>query len=323
MTTVGILGVGGMGKTHARHWSKMPDVTLRAFDIDESRLAEFSKEFEAQPALSLPALLDSCDAIDICLPTHLHLDHALRAIEARKPTICEKPLCLSVSECAEIVDAVERHGTIFMTAQVVRYFPEFKRANKLIKDGAVGTPAAIRTRRGGAAPKGSGGWFADPTLSGGVIVDLMIHDFDWIRWTFGEVTQVYAQSLTFTNVKGIDYSLATLTLESGALAHVEGTWADPGGFRVTFEVAGSEGIIEHDSRSAPVLRTVTSEGAWNENPLSHHDDPYYLELKEFLECVHTGSQPPVTALDGLKAVAIAEAAIHSVKTGKAVKPSGA
>lgn len=323
MTTVGIVGVGGMGKTHARHWSKMPDVKLRAFDIDQDRLSEFSKEFDAESARSFEALLDTCDAIDICLPTHLHLEHALRAIESKKPTICEKPLCLSVSECAAIVESVERHGTTFMTAQVVRYFPEFKRANKLIKDGAVGTPAAIRTRRGGAAPKGSDGWFADPALSGGVIVDLMIHDFDWILWTFGEVVRVYAQALTFTDVKDIDYSLATLTLDSGAVAHVEGTWADPGGFRVTFEVAGSEGIIEHDSRSSPALRTVKAGGTWNENPLSPSDDPYFLELKAFLESARTGSPPPVTALDGLKAVAIAEAAIQSVKTYKAVRPSGA
>ncbi len=323
MTTIGILGLGGMGRTHARHWARMPDVKLAVSDVDSERVRAFESEFEARGVSSYEKLLESADAIDVCLPTHLHLESTLAAIEARKPVLCEKPLCLSVSDCAKIVEAAESRSVTVMTAQVVRYFPEYRRANKLVKDGAIGTPAAIRTRRGGAAPKGAGGWFSDPALSGGVIVDLMIHDFDWIRWTFGEVERVFAQSLTYSGVQGMDYALATLTLESGALAHVEGTWADPSGFRVTFEACGSEGIIEHDSKLSPALRTSTQGGSWNESPLAPYDDPYYMELRAFLDVVAHGADATVTALDGLRAVAIAEAALSSVKTGKSTSPSKA
>lgn len=323
MITVGIVGLGGMGRTHARHWSNMPDVRLAVFDVDPERVAAIEKDFSAARVANYDALLDNSNVIDICLPTHLHLEHAMRAIEYGIPTICEKPLCLTVADCAKIVEAAEKHKVPFMTAQVVRYFPEFKNANKLIRDGTIGKPAAIRTRRGGGAPKGAGGWFADPSLSGGVMVDLMIHDFDWIRWTFGEVERVFAQALTYTGAKDMDYALATLTLESGALAHVEATWADPGGFRVTFEVCGSKGLIEHDSRRSPPLRTVTPSGTWNENPLAATDDPYYCELRGFLEAVSEGKPVPVTALDGLRAVAIAEAAVESAKKNKAIRPNQA
>lgn len=323
MTTVGIVGLGGMGRTHARHWSAMPDVRLAVFDVDPERIGAFEREFGAARVANYSALLDNSDLIDICLPTHLHLEHALRAIEDGIPTICEKPLCLSVADCAKIVEAAEKQNVPFMTAQVVRYFPEFRTANKLVRDGTIGTPAAIRTRRGGAAPKGAGGWFADPSLSGGVIVDLMIHDFDWIRWTFGEVERVFAQALTYTGTQDIDYALATLTLESGALAHVEATWADPGGFRVTFEVCGSGGMIEHDSRRSHTLRTVTSDATFHESPLAAEDDPYYCELRAFLCAVRENKPVPVTALDGLRAVAIAEAAVESARTNRAVRPNRA
>src|SRR5207247_11393300 len=100
-------------------------------------------------------------------------------------------------------------------------------------------------------------------------MDLAIHDYDWIRWTFGEVKQVFAQSLTFRDIPELDYSLTTLTLESGALAHVEGTWADPGGFRVAFEISGSEGFIEHDSRLSQSLRTSVAGRSMTEGTVLH------------------------------------------------------
>src|SRR5688572_21354255 len=112
-------------------------------------------------------------------------------------------------------------------------------------------------RRGGGQPKGEGMWFRDYERSGGVLLDLAVHDFDWLRWTLGEISQVYSRSLGITRGSGPDYALTTLSFASGAVAHVESTWMDPSGFRVAVEVAGSEGIIEYDSRLTPSLRTHT------------------------------------------------------------------
>lgn len=312
-----------MGRVHARHYSKFSDVEILVFDADKERAAAYSKDTGARITDSADSLIGSSDAVDVCLPTHLHLEFASKALSAGKPTLCEKPLARTVAECAQLVLLSDTLNVPLIPGQVVRYFAEFRKANEIVKRGAIGKPAAIRTRRGGLAPKGHGGWFGDKTRSGGVILDLMVHDFDWIRWTFGEVERVFCQSLNSQSESGIDYALATLTLDSGAIAHCEGTWADPSGFRVTFEAAGSEGFLEYDSRLSPAVKTSSVDGNWNENPLAPDEDPYFLQLRSFLRVVQNRAQSPVTAVDGLRAVAIAEAAIQSAAIGRPVVPAKA
>jgi predicted dehydrogenase len=309
-----------MGRTHARHYSKIPSVRLTIYDVDETAARALAEAHEAEVARSFEELLGSVDAVDICLPTHLHREIALSSLRAKKPTLCEKPLARTVAECAELVEESERSGTLLMPAQVVRFFPEFRTAHSLVAQGKLGRIAAIRTRRGGGQPKGAGGWFQDPSLSGGVFLDLAVHDFDWILWTFGPARHVFAQCLTGQR-QGLDYGLATITLQSGALAHVEATWADPGGFRVTFEIAGSEGFVEYDSRQRATVRWATTDGLRAESNLAPHDDPYYLQLHAFVRAVRGEAPPPVSALEGARAVAIAEAAWESARTGRPVPPA--
>jgi predicted dehydrogenase len=113
-------------------------------------------------------------------------------------------MCRSVAEARELALLVKDLGVPFMPAQVVRFFPEFRKAHDLVVSGVIGRPAAIRTRRCGRHPQGAGGWFANRELSGGVLLDLAIHDFDWIRWTFGEVERVFSQTLPFSDGLAID-----------------------------------------------------------------------------------------------------------------------
>lgn len=308
-----------MGKTHARQYRKMPDIELLAFDIDPKRLEEFQTETDAHATPTVKSLIEKADVVDICVPTDLHHPLIMEALSGGKPTLCEKPLCRTVRECEEVVNHAKKVNLPLMPAQVVRFFPEFRRAHELVRSDAIGTPAVIRTRRGGNYPLGAGEWFGDFKRSGGVILDLMIHDLDWIRWTFGKVITIFADALTFSGIEKKDYALATLVLETGAVAHVEATWADPAGFRVTFEVAGSKGLIEHDSRKTPTLRISTLERLSAESPLASEDDPYFLELRAFLDAVRAGIAPPVTAEDGLTAVALCEAAIESVRTRKHIR----
>ena len=316
---VGLLGCGGMGTVHARQYAKMADVELAIYDRNPERLAAFGARTGAHVVSSREELFAWADVVDVCLPTDLHADACLAAIAAGRAVFCEKPVALDLDSAAAIVSAADKANVAFMPGQVVRFFPEFARGHRMVKDGAVGNPAVARTRRGGRAPQGSEGWFLDLTRSGGVLLDLAIHDFDWLRWTLGEVTQVRSRK-TGTG-DGPEYALTVLTFESGCLGHVESTWMDPGGFRTTFEVAGSGGLIEFDSRSAPSVRVTTLNSSSAENPLADTDDPYYQELRQFINAVIDGSTPPVTGLDGLHALAISLAAIDSAATGQAVRPA--
>lgn len=313
-----------MGMVHARKYAIMPDVEVFAYDRNPDRLDVYCAQFGAKPTASLEELIASVDAVDVCTPTDAHKDVALEAIKGGKPVLVEKPMARTVEECAELIEAASKAGVALMPGQVVRFFPEFAAAHRAVRDGKVGTPAAIRTRRGGKAPKGSDMWFQDHARSGGLLLDLAVHDFDWMLWTFGDVRSVFARSVRLGHpVEGAefegDYALTTLKFESGAVGHVETTWMDPAGFRVTFEVCGSEGMIEYDSRNVANLRIHDAAGSRAESSYFPTDDPFYRELRAFVDAVANKSEMPIAPEAGMKAVAVSRAAIESAKTGRAVE----
>ncbi len=328
MLRVGIVGAGTMGRTHASAYMKLPNTQLVGFyDADQAFAQRVASQFGVKAIESYDALLQQVDMVDICTPTPTHLELVLKSASAGKHILCEKPLGRTLEQCEQMIEAVNKAGVTLMPAQVLRFFPEFKQARDLVLAGAVGTPAAIRTRRGGPYPRAANDWYADFEQSGGPILDMVIHDFDWLRWTFGEVERVFAKALTFKNLDHIDYALITLRLKSGAIAHVEANWADPSGFKVDFEIAGDAGMIAFDSRFAMplfVAKADTGGGgggvAVPESPLA--EDPYMLEIQHFVDSVEAGRQPSITAEDGMKAVEIALAAIESVRTGKVIRLGG-
>ncbi|MBI1757540.1 MAG: Gfo/Idh/MocA family oxidoreductase [Fimbriimonas ginsengisoli] len=320
MTRVGLVGAGGMGNVHARQYAKMPDVELRFYELDPERAKAYAERWQVQPSESVDGLMTWCDAVDVCLPTDLHLDLGLEAIAAGKALLMEKPAARTFEDACGLAKAAEDAAVPYMPAQVVRFFPEFAKGHDLVESGAVGRAATARTHRGGGAPSGAGGWFMDHTRSGGILLDLAIHDFDWLRWTLGEVTAVNGRSVAAKKGIGPDYALTTFSFDSGAIAHVESTWMDPSGFRTAFEVCGSEGMIEFDSRRATTLRTSQPDKTASEAPLSSTDDPYYRQIRAFIDTVQAGTTPPVSGWDGAMAVSIALAALESAKTGQTVAP---
>ncbi|WP_025228179.1 Gfo/Idh/MocA family protein [Fimbriimonas ginsengisoli] len=318
---VGILGTGSMGNVHARQYRKMPEVEIGYRDSHPERADGFRAKWEALPCASSDELIAWADVVDICLPTDLHLEYALKAIAAGKAVFIEKPFARDLSEGSTIIEAAGKAGVPLMVGQVVRFFPEYALGHRLVQSGKIGTPAAARLRRGGKAPHGSQDWFMDHGRSGGILLDLAIHDFDWLRWTLGEVSHLYSRSVGVQSGGGPDYALTTLTFESGTVAHVESTWMDPSGFRATYEVAGSEGMIEFDSRQSASVRTHKKEGSKLQHPVSDTDDPYYQELSGFLGAVKNGTPIPVPGFEGLMALNLSLAALESARTGNVVRPT--
>lgn len=309
-----------MGNVHARHLFSLPEVEIVFYDVDAGRAKAFSETHKLSALDSFESLLSEADVIDLCVPTDVRAVLALKSVSTGKPVFIEKPLARTVADGAAIAEAAAKSGSKVGVGHVIRFFPEYRTANRLVKEGKIGTPAAARARRGGGLPGKAGAtWFQDHTRSGGVLIDLAVHEFDFLRWTLGEVETVFARSVGAQTMSGPDYAITTLKFQNGAVAQVESTWMDPSGFRTTFEISGSGGLVDYDSRSAATLRTNTSSGSVAEAPLSGADDPYYLQLKGFVDSVIKGSQPPIGLEDGLKALAIAEGALTSAKSGKAVR----
>ena len=323
---VALIGAGTMGSYHARQWNTLPGAELVGVldpRTDAARAAgpEFS-DWDTLLSQSNP------DIIDICTPTPFHREYVERAAAAGKAIFVEKPLTRTLADCDAMVAAVERAGVPAMSGHVLRYFPEYAEAKRLVDAGGVGKPAAIRTARMSGFPDlgGRPNWYADPEQSGGLVLDMILHDFDWLRWTFGPVTRVYAKGLYGRSafIGRLDYALVTLRFASGAVGHVTGSWAHPGGFRTTLEIAGDGGMIEHDSAlSAPLAASLKTKGgrgsvAVPESPMAQGQDPYYLEIAAFVQALEKGETPPVTLYDAREATRIALAALESIETGKVI-----
>jgi UDP-N-acetylglucosamine 3-dehydrogenase len=317
-----------MARIHANHWRKIPEASIVAVvtkDPETITNLPLSRVVKTNSNLESALGESEIDIVDICTPTASHLDLAMTAIHAGKHVFIEKPLARSLADCDKIIAAAEQAGVVLMVGHVVRFFPEFRAAKLSVDNGAIGMPAAIRTSRTAGHPKGGwNNWFADPQQSGGVLLDMAIHDMDWIRWCFGPIERVFAKGLYGQDkYKGVlDYGLVTFRLRSGAIAHITGSWAHVGPFRTTFEICGDAGMIEHDSAksgSFSVALRSTGLPPVSSGPMAASDDPYYLELRELTDSIVEGRQPSVTAHDARAAVHLALAAVESIETSLPVE----
>lgn len=327
---VGIVGTGFMGTTHAAGWSETPATIVGFVSRTPKRAEPLAEEFGARVFPELDALLPHVDVIDICVPTHRHHELAMQAAAAGKHVICEKPLARTLAQGKETVAACEHAGVKLLVGHVVRFFPEFVTARNAVIAGEIGEPAVVRVSRETFRPKKPvENWFLDMEKSGGILLDLMIHDFDYARWVAGEVTSVLAKTISQNHPAGAatsgDHGIAILTHASGVISHVEGSWAyPPPSFRTSFEIAGSEGLLQYDSAAATpidiqlhaVADTATPDIPLPTSPLA--EDPYITEIKAFYEAIEHDAPVPGTAEDGLAALRIALAAIESARRGEPV-----
>lgn len=314
-----------MGRTHAEAYAAIPNAELVAIcDSRNDAAGELAKELSVAAVADIGKLLTEydLDAVDICTPTPSHLDMIKAAAAAGKHVACEKPLARSISQAMEADRICEEAGVTLFVAQVVRWFPEYRRLHDLIVSGAIGETVEVRTSRQSKTPFRPGNWLTNVQNSGGVVLDLIVHEFDWLRWCYGNVRRVYARGLYNSQIPDTDYALVTLRFDNGVIAHVEGSWQRPNGFITSIEVAGTEGLLDYSNIDATALRIELKgkDGQPGQVVETHCElaNPYQLELQHFVDCLDAGKTPDVTGKDGVEAVRIAEAALRSITTGQPV-----
>jgi predicted dehydrogenase len=324
---IGVIGTGTMGKLHLDAWSKINTVSIVAIlGRDKVVVSQLSETYKCSSFTDFEELLNTdVDVIDICLPTYLHKEYVTKAAQKGKHIICEKPLALDLDECCEVLEICRKCNVQLFVGHTLRFFPEYKQAHDLIMRGAIGEPGVAQLSRGGPFPQGKAHWYHDEAKSGGVILDLGIHDFDWVRWTFGEVERVMARQVTRMGQDGnpIEHAIVTLRMQSGTIAHIELSWAKTA-FESSFELAGSKGMItHHDQESYPINVKVSNVGTQHSVGVAVPESigaktPLQLQLEHFTKCLAGEEIPLVTAEDAVKAIEIATAAIESVKCGQPV-----
>ncbi|HEY0739327.1 MAG TPA: Gfo/Idh/MocA family oxidoreductase [Herpetosiphonaceae bacterium] len=323
---IAIIGAGTMARVHAAALSRIDGVNVVAIAAGEIPPAsiEIARQLGADLYSSAAEALarPDVDAVIVATPTDTHHAVVIEAARAGKHIICEKPLARTLEQGEAMLAAVAEAGVKFGVGHVVRYFPEYAAAREMIARGELGTPGVARLTRGAGFPQVAGNWYADVERSGGVVLDMMIHDFDWARWAFGPVERLHAQGLTFSGRPGKDAAMAILRFRSGALAYVEGSWSYPGGFRTTLEVSGSAGLIRSDSqKSAPLsFELAPQPGAEGVAVPSGGliEDPYLLQLRELIGWLRGGPPPRVTGEDALEALRLGLAALQSIRTGRPI-----
>jgi len=329
---VGIVGLGTMGTVHAASYQQIPGCELVAVaDIQRDRRDRLAQKYGVRGYATLADMLtnEDLDVVDICLPTHLHREHVEMAAAAGKHVFCEKPLARTREDGAAMIEACRKAGVTFGVGHVVRFFPEYRRAREIIQAGELGRVGTVYTFRGGGGfPTAWQDWYAHFPWSGGLTLDLIIHDFDFLRWTLGDVERVYAKGTYGRAYNRLEHVLVSLRFKSGVIGSVEGSWLNLGGFGTKFEFACERGLLTHDSKRAAGFRSYvqkeSSAGAPGvavpENPLDK--DPYTLELEHFLDCLRQGKEPLITGEEALAALDIALAALESIATGEPVVISG-
>ena len=226
-----------------------------------------------------------------------------------------------------MIAACRTAGVPFFVAHVVRYVNEYAAAKQAVEAGRVGRLAIIRLRRESARPnKPADDWFFDPARSGGVMMDLLVHDYDYARYLAGDVESVWARTVRDASGADVDFGFAVMRHVSGAITHIAGGWVYPWPvFRTGFEIAGDGGLIQYESSdAAPVTPYLIGERNGGEagtglpdSPVA--ENPWALELADFVAAIQGNRPPRVSAEDGLEAVRIANAVIESSVSGRPVR----
>ncbi len=322
---IAVLGAGLMGSQHASTLAAMDAAGLVDFvgvaALDQGQAEALASRHNVRCFDGVPVVLASADEVDavvIATPTDTHADLACAAFERGLHAFVEKPIARSIGDARRIVGAAKATGRVLQVGHVIRYFDDYRRIHDLVTSGAIGTPAVATFGRRCQQPDWAPDrWHVTGRRSGGVAVDMMIHDVDLVRWMFGEPSKVMARTLGPDRWGGLDYALATLEIDGGPICHLHASWAEPSGFSQMAEVCGSGGMISYDSRrpgevdvavhAAAADAAVTALPAPPPGP----GDPFWRQMSDFAQAAAGGPAPPADGEWALRSLAIALAMVDS------------
>ena len=325
MVTVGIVGAGLMGTVHARAYSKNPSVKI-AYICDHSgdKAKSLASEVGALETIQFDPILNdpAVDLIDICLPTPSHAKYAIDSLAAGKHVVVEKPMALSVAEADAMIAASKEADRFLMVAHVVRFAPEYRAIRAVLESGRLGRPLQATAYRISNMPQWAE-WFKDPTMTGGAVLDMQIHDLDFLNWLFGKPLRVQATGVRGDS-GGWEHSM-TLISFSDVQALVESSFLMPQDFPFSagFRVLCEQGSIEYFFRAGgdsfeigePQSHVLIFEPGKPPEPAELETrDGYEHELEYFVNCVEQNNEPDyVTAVDARLAVEVALASRKSIE----------
>lgn len=326
---VGVVGLGRLGSLYAKYLSyQIPKATLISVtDADAGRAEEIEEKLNVPHVFSdFREMLElrELDAVVVTTPTSTHKEIVLEAANKGKMIFCEKPISISLDEAAQMKEAVEKSGVFFHMGFMRRFDPGYAAAKEKIENGEIGEPIVFKSSS--RDPFRPSLEYADPQKSGGLFLDMGIHDIDLARWFMGEIEEVYSIGNVLAypemeSINDVDNSMTTLMFESGKIGTIDLSRSGIYGYDIRTEILGTEGTIQIGYlRETPI--TVLKK-----NNISHDTVPYFMErferayiaqLKDFVEKAYNGEEPSVSIQDGELALIVGHAATSSYKTKQPV-----
>ncbi|RAR45828.1 inositol 2-dehydrogenase [Paenibacillus sp. MDMC362] len=327
---IGIIGAGRIGKIHADHLLRMPGAKIAAigdlFAGDELRSWAAERGIPVVTTNSNDIMEHpDIDAVLICSSTDTHVPLIKQAAANGKHIFCEKPVSMSVDQTREALAAVEAAGVSLQIGFNRRFDHNFSRVREIVSAGRIGDTHLIKiTSRDPSPPHPD-----YIKVSGGLFMDMAIHDFDIARYLSGsEVVEVYAQGAVLVDpaigeLGDIDTALTTLRFENGALGVIDNSRKAVYGYDQRIEVFGSGGCVSADNDYPSTAVVSGPDGVTRDKPLyfflERYKEAYMNETRQFIDSLHNGTAVPVSGHDALQAELIALAAKRSLQQGRPVK----
>ncbi len=327
---IGVIGAGRIGRLHAENLAlRVPGARLAAVaDIDLEAASEVGARFGI-PLVSgdYRAMLEDpgVEAVAICSSTDTHSQIITEAAQAGKHIFCEKPIDFDLGRIDRALQAVEQAGVTLMVGFNRRFDPNFSKVREMVAEGRIGQPHILRiTSRDPEPPP-----IEYVRVSGGIFLDMTIHDFDMARFLMGsEVTEIYVAGAVLVDPRigeegDIDTAVITLRFENGAIGTIDNSRQAVYGYDQRVEVFGSEGMVRVGNNTPDRHEYSNTQGVHSSLPLyfflERYTESYAVELRQFIESLVEGRPPPVGGMDGRIPVVMGLAAQRSYQEGRPVR----
>jgi len=310
---VAVVGTGFWGRNHARVYRELESTELVAIcDVDAEKAKKVADQFCVKAYTSSSRMLknEAIDAVSICTWSTSLAREALKALEAGKHVLVEKPMATNTKQAQRLLEIAKEKGLHLTVGFLMRFIPGMQHIREAVEKGSIGELVCATAKRVSQWPERIG--------DVGVVKDTAIHDIDVVRYIFnGDPASVYAMAGNMRHKKFEDYAQIMLTYKDGKSAFIESNWLTPYKTR-TLTVTGSDAIMRLDYITQELWIEAAKE---NLQPKYPWQEPLKLELQHFADCITKKEKPIVTGTDGLKALRIAEAALRSSVKNKAIKLS--
>jgi predicted dehydrogenase len=337
MTRVGIVGLGFMGKMHFRCYQALDGVQVAAIcDADKAKFEDTggtAGNIEgAEAPLDLTGIgLDddfekmlaeaNLDALSVTLPTYMHREYAVKALDAGLNVLCEKPMALTLPDCSAITAAAKRASKVLQIGHCIRFWPEYTKTKGIIDSGEYGRVLAATFQRLSLTPTWSwDNWLMDASKSGSAAVDLHIHDSDYVQYAFGMPQAVFSRSAAGP-AREFDHIVTQYVYADDKVITAEGGWSmTPGfGFEMSFNIVLEEATIAYDCTRDPAFRVAPAQGEAF-TPEIVPGDGYSNEIAHFVKAVQGQSVPEIiTPAQSVESLRLVLAEKESAASGQAVQ----